>query len=178
MVNYANSFIYKLCCKNPNITEIYIGSTTNKYRRKQQHKSDCNNENGKMYNRYVYQFIRENGNFENWDFVEIESFNATDKGHLHARERVWIEELKSELNKYIPTRTRKEYRETNKDEMKVYRETNKDVISKRMKEYYQTNKAVISKQMKEYNKEYRAKNKEKQKEYNKKYREANKNKIS
>ena len=50
MVNYANGIIYKLCCLDPNITEIYIGSTTNKYRRKQQHKGICNNVNGKKYN--------------------------------------------------------------------------------------------------------------------------------
>ena len=66
MVNYSNSIIYKLCCLDPNIIEIYIGSTTNKYRRKQQHKSSCNSSNGKYYNLYLYQFIRENGGFANW----------------------------------------------------------------------------------------------------------------
>ena len=168
MVNYSNSIIYKLCCKDPNITEIYIGSTVNKYRRKQQHKNDCNNENVKIYNCYVYQFIRGNGNFENWDFVEIEQYNAADKGHLHARERYWIEELKSELNKVIPTRTQKEYREANKDVFseykKEYYEANKDVISERVKEYKEANKDKI--------KEYREANKDKIKEYN----QANKDK--
>ena len=28
-VDYSKSVIYKLCCKDPTITDIYIGSTTN-----------------------------------------------------------------------------------------------------------------------------------------------------
>ena len=58
MVNYNNSIIYKLCCKDTNITDIYVGSTTNFYRRKQDHKQQCNNTNSKEYNKNAYQFIR------------------------------------------------------------------------------------------------------------------------
>ena len=39
--------IYKLCCKNPEITNIYVGSTKNFTRRKHQHKNNCINENAK-----------------------------------------------------------------------------------------------------------------------------------
>ena len=28
MVNYENAVIYKICCKDPTITDNYIGSTT------------------------------------------------------------------------------------------------------------------------------------------------------
>ena len=101
MVNYSNSIIYKLCCLDSSITDIYIGSTTNKTRRKNHHKTCCNNVNNKDYNIYVYQFIRENGGFDNWDFVEIERVNAIDKSDLHKRERFYIESLKSTLNKQL-----------------------------------------------------------------------------
>eukprot|EP01080_Neovahlkampfia_damariscottae_P013297 gene13297-12127_t len=37
-------YIYKLCCKDPNVTEFYVGSTKNIRRRKCQHKYSCNNE--------------------------------------------------------------------------------------------------------------------------------------
>ena len=197
MVNYSNSIIYKLCCKNPDITEIYIGSTTNKYRRKNCHKSNCNNVNGKDYNYYVYQFIRNNGGFENWDFVEIESYQAINKGDLHKREREWIEELKSDLNQNIPTRTDKEYRESNKDviterkkkyyeenkdeklsKSKEYYEAHKDKKLRKSKEYYEANKDKIkarqttnNERIKQYQNKYREVNKEKRKEYQKRYRE-------
>ena len=91
MVNYTNSSIYKLCCKDPTITDIYIGSTTNFTRRKQDHKK---NTNGVSCNIYVYRFIRENNGWDNWDMIEIEKYEATDKKHLETRERYWIETLK------------------------------------------------------------------------------------
>ena len=121
MVNYNQSIIYKLCCRDPTITDIYIGSTTNMYRRKQEHKKICNNSNYEAFNFYVYQFIRDNGGWSNWDMVEIEQFNATEKSDLHKRERHWIEELKSTLNCSIPTRKKKEYAEAYKEKFKDYK---------------------------------------------------------
>ena len=165
---------YQLCCKNTNITDIYIGSTTAFRNRKYQHKQCCNNENGKKYNKKAYQFIRNNGNFENWDMIEIEKYKATDKRELEKRERYWIDTLKPSLNIQIPTQTikewyeinkdkikekAKEYYEINKDKIKEYRENNKD----KRKEYYQENKDKI----KEKTKKYKEKNKEHIKEINK-----------
>ena len=118
MVNYSNSIIYKLCCLDPTITDIYIGSTTSKYRRKNQHKSSCNN---KSYNRtYLYQFINQHGGWLNWDFVEIEQYNAKDKSDLHKRERHWIETLKSTLNKIIPEKRDDELSESYKQKRERY----------------------------------------------------------
>ena len=138
MVNYNNSIIYKLCCKDPMITDIYIGSTTNFTRRKNQHKSDCNNIKHLRFNYYIYQFIRKNGGFGNWDMIEIEKYEATDKKHVETRERYWIETLKTTLNKIIPTRTRKEYRSENKEKIKEYdkeyRIENYDKIKERKNE--------------------------------------------
>ena len=156
MVNYSNGNIYKLCCLDPNITEIYIGSTVNKYRRKQQHKKSCYNKNCKAYNYYVYSFIRANGNFENWDFVEIEQYNATDKADLHKREKFWVDELKSELNCKIPTRKHKEWRQDNKynisEQKKQYCEENKDKLKENTKQYREQNKHTYDS---EYYKQYR-----------------------
>ena len=161
MTKYDKSIIYKLCCKDTSITDIYVGSTTAFKNRKYQHKQCCNDEKGKKYNLNVYQFIRDNGNFENWDMVEIERYNAFDKLDLHKRERYWIEELKSSLNSIIPTQTRKEHYEKNKDKtkQKEYRELNKDTI-------------------KTTNIKYRENNKDKIKTTNIKYRENNKDKIN
>ena len=160
MVNYTNSSIYKICCKNPSITDIYIGSTTNFTRRKQEHKRRTN---GVYCEIYIYQFIRENNGWYNWDMIEIEKYEATDKKHLETRERYWIETLKPTLNKVIPTRTHKEYYEKNKDtaierskkwyeehkeqrviDSKIYREKNETKIKQNKKEYYEKNKEQIS----------------------------------
>ena len=78
-------------------------------------------------------YIRENGGWDNWDMVEVERYEATDKGNLHSRERYWIETLKSNLNGVIPTRTLKEYYEANKE-----------ASNKQCKEHYEANKEAIN----------------------------------
>ena len=128
-IDYSNTIIYKLCCKDITITEIYIGHTTDMRKRKNRHKSNCNNETNKHHNLNVYKFIRDNGNWDNWDMIEIERFEAIDGYDAKKRERYWIEELKASLNSCIPTRTYKEYRENNKEKIaeykKLYRKNNK-----------------------------------------------------
>ena len=106
--------VYKLCCRDVEIKEIYIGSTTNFRKRKWMHKSSCNNEKNNGYNLYVYQFIRENGGFQNWDMVQIEEIKFNTRQELHMKERYYIEQLISGLNKIIPTRTKKEWNNENK----------------------------------------------------------------
>jgi hypothetical protein len=150
MVKYNESIIYKLCCKDLEIKDEYVGSTTNFTRRKNQHKTSCNNSNN--YN--VYKCIRENGGFYNWDMIEVEKYSAVDKHDLHKRERYWIEQLKPTLNKQLPTQTPKEYYEKNTDKIaqnkKEYREQNWDKIAQNKKEYQEQNADTIAQYQKEY----------------------------
>ena len=130
-------YIYKLCCKDPTITDCYVGSTKNERVRKNRHKTNCVYENGHVYNYYVYQFIREHGGFENWDMIRLEEYKYDDRVQLNARERYWIENLKVSLNKIIPTRTPTEYYELNKEiihqRIKKYRQKNKEIVADRKK---------------------------------------------
>ena len=68
-----------------------------------------------MYNIFVYQFIRENGGWDNFDMILIEEYECENRLQAEQRERYWIETLKAELNQIIPSRTRKQYYETNKE---------------------------------------------------------------
>jgi len=167
--NYKNGCIYKLCCKNPNINEIYVGSTVAFRIRKNRHKTSCNNEKSRNYNFYVYKFIRENGGFENWDMIQIESYEAKDKRDLETRERYYIEMLKSSLNTNIPTQTKKEYYEVKKEDIlqkaKEYREKNKLDILQKAKEYYEVNKEDLKQKAKEYHEKNKEIIKKKAKEY-------------
>jgi len=152
MVNYSESVIYKLCCKDASITDEYIGSTTNKNRRKQQHKTDCNNENRKGYNSYVYQFIRNNGGFENWNLIVLEEYYCENKIQLQMKEREWIELRKPSLNCIKrPIRTQEEAKLYKNEYMKNYQK-----ISEKNKQY-----------KKEYSKNYDKS--DKRKEYKKNY---------
>jgi len=110
MVNYNETIIYKLCCRNTEIKDIYVGHTCNFNRRKHEHKKCCNNLNRRDYTIKVYKFIRDNGNWDNWDMVMIEQYPCQNKLEAEKRERHWIETLNSTLNQVIPSRTKKEYK--------------------------------------------------------------------
>ena len=169
---YANSVVYKIVCLDPTITDLYVGSTTNLIRRKCAHKNTCININNKHHNLYVYTFIRDNGGFENWQFVVVRRYNnIKTKEELLRKERKYIDKLKPTLNKHLPLQTPAEYYVKNKEKIlkrvKEYRLENLEKITERGKEYYQKNKTEILKDCKEY----RDNNKGKIKERNKQYRE-------
>ncbi len=170
MPDYSKCVNYKLCCKNLDVKEIYVGSTCNFTKRKNEHKSSTNNLNSKNYNIKVYKFIRDNGGFENWEMIMIEEYPCGNKMQKVKRERYWCEELKSELNSDVPGRTIKEYYENNKKKYSEY-----------TKEYYENNKKYCEKYSEKrrvYTKEYYETNKEKLKQRKNEWREKNKDAIN
>ena len=71
-----NSVLYIIQCKDKNIKECYIGSTSNFSYRKNAHKNSCNNSNCKGHNTKLYQFIRENGNWKNWGMIILKKIEC------------------------------------------------------------------------------------------------------
>ena len=96
---YEKTVIYKIVCKDTNVKDVYVGSTTDLYKRKAQHKSVCNNQKSNLYNSKLYTFIRNNGSFDNWDFIIIENCNFKSSSEAKTRERHYQELLHSTLNK-------------------------------------------------------------------------------
>lgn len=137
-VNYQNSLIYKLCCLDPNITDIYVGSTTNFQQRKKTHKRDCLNVNATKgkYNTHKCQFIRENGGWDNWNMIQLYKFPCANKRELQQEEDRCMNELKATLNMYRAFITQED---------KILRrakwtELNKDKVKQQNKEYNENNK--------------------------------------
>ena len=112
-IDYSNTHIYKLVCRDTTITDWYVGHTTDFKRRKAHHKQSCTNENGKEYYIRVYQFMRDNGGFDNFDRILIETKCFTNSLEAKREERNHIEQLNSSSNSYILARTYKEWREEN-----------------------------------------------------------------
>lgn len=96
-VDYSKGLIYKVVCKDTEINEFYIGSTTDFSQRKNHHKYSSINKDG-----YLYSFIREYGGWINFDMVLVEFFPCGSKLELDRRERHFIELMKPELNKNTP----------------------------------------------------------------------------
>ena len=132
MPDFTKSIIYRIVCKDLNITDCYVGSTTNFKGRKREHKSTCNNPNDKRYNYKLYKFMRENGGWENWDMIMIEKYPCNDKLELLKKEREVFETLNASLNSEIPSRTQKQHYEDNKERIKQYRLDNKETINKKI----------------------------------------------
>jgi len=140
-LDYQNSVIYKICCKDPEIKDIYVGSTTSFKRRMSHHKSRCNNEKSRDYNYPVYRFIRDHGGFDNWSVVKIRDVECKDKYDLIAEERKEFELLDATLNSKYPKRSSQEYHKDNNEKIlqqhKESYEKNKEKILEKRKEKIQ-----------------------------------------
>ena len=171
-------YIYKICCNDVAITDVYVGSTKNHYRRKNCHKTFCNNPNGLHYNSYVYRYIRQNGGWDNWSFIILDTVQYNEKHELHRKEREYIESLNATLNKQVPTRTRQEYIEEHKEEIaeknKAYHQANRERILEQQKQYYQSN----HERELERAKQYRRANRERIKEHDKQRKQNNRKRIA
>ena len=132
MSKYNNSNIYKICCLDKNIKDLYIGSCIDFSRRKREHKYNCNNAMSKKYNYCVYKKIRENGGWNNFEMIKILSFSCNSRQEKEKKERDYINLLNPTLNKNIPMRTLKEYRIDNRDNIllkqKIYDKRRRETI--------------------------------------------------
>jgi hypothetical protein len=175
-IDYSKAKIYKLTTIH-NSDLIYYGSTINNlYKRKGQHKCSFIQ---KKYNKCMSYKLFELG-IDDVEITLVESVNCNNKEELLKRERFYIENHNC-VNKCIPTRTYKEYKEQNKDSVnlkkKEYYELNKDSINLKKKEYYEENKDKMKEYHKQYRKKYYEENKDKIKEKQKEYAELNADKI-
>ena len=146
--DYSRTVIYKIVCNDLNITDCYVGHTTDFIKRKAKHKHACNKESDKDYNYNVYRTIRENSGWYNWTMVEIEKWPCNDGKEASARERYWYEQLNSSLNSVVPNRSMNEryidLKESIKILQKEYQIKNKDKLKLLKQQYYQANKDEIN----------------------------------
>jgi hypothetical protein len=143
MPDYTKTIIYKLI--NYDFPElVYVGSTTNFTRRKQEHKKVVFCDTNKQYHRKLYVSIRENGNWESWEMIKICDYPCNNRREAEQEEDRYMMELKANLNMIRASRTKQQYCKDNKDKIKEhdkkYYEENKDTIKEKKKQYQQDNK--------------------------------------
>jgi len=98
-IDYSNTIIYKIYCKDTTIDDVYIGHTTNFVQRKCQHKTCCNN----LHNKFkIYEIIRQNGGWDNWDMIEIATHNCKNHTEARIKEHEYYEKFNSTLNSVPP----------------------------------------------------------------------------
>jgi hypothetical protein len=167
MTKYNNGKIYKIepVCDHVE-HEIYIGSTTRTYlcERMTHHRYDYKKwKDGQTRKSTLYDLFDKFG-LEQCKIILLENVNCESLDQLHAKE---ADHIKSNncINKVIPGRTIKEYRNDNKDiladKRKAYVSKNKDCLNEKRKIYRENNIEYI----KAREKQYKDAHKEQSKEY-------------
>lgn len=98
-IDYSNTVIYKIQCKDAAVTETYVGHTTNFVQRKCAHKRNSNNPSCDL---KVYRVIRQNGGWDNWHMEVVAFRNCKDSYEARAVEQEYFETLNATLNSVQP----------------------------------------------------------------------------
>jgi len=184
MPNYSNGVIYKIIQRNGE-GQIYIGSTCVLKNRVRQHKSSCTCETSPHHQLPVYQHIRANGGWINWEIQILEEYPCESKAELEIRERYWIEKERPSLNEKRPARAvlaggkkeaERQWRKENADRMREYqrqyRQENADTIREYKRQWNEDHKEALRERKREYYHEHKEEIAEKGRRWREENREA------
>ena len=101
-IDYSNTIIYKITCKDSSIKDVYVGHTTNFVQRKHAHKQSCINEKSPNHQCKLYKIIRENGGWYNWKMEIIHFLNCKDHYEARIKEQEYFVSLNATLNSIEP----------------------------------------------------------------------------
>lgn len=152
MPKYENGRIYKIVSDCTD--KVYVGSTVVSLSKRF---SSHNAATERGYNKCLSKDVISSGNAT---IVLIEHYPCKSKEELHSREYYHIKKLKDEganvINKFMPTRTKKEYDEQNPEKKKAcdarYREKHRDELKKKAEKYKEPYQCECGKIFQLYNK--------------------------
>jgi hypothetical protein len=101
-LDYANTIIYKITCKDAAIKDVYVGHTTNFVQRKHAHKQSCINPKSSNHTCKLYTIIREHGGWTNWVMEIVHFFNCNDQYEARTKEQEYFILLNATLNSVEP----------------------------------------------------------------------------
>ena len=101
-IDYSNTIIYKITCKDANVPDVYVGHTINFVQRKHAHKQSCISNKSPNYNCKLYNVIRNNGGWNNWNMDIIHFFNCKDHFEARQKEQEYFVSLNATLNSVEP----------------------------------------------------------------------------
>ena len=101
-IDYSNTIIYKITCKDASITDKYVGHTTNFVQRKHAHKQSSQNNKTSNYDTKLYRVIRDNGGWANWKMEIINFYNCKNQYEARVKEQEHYIDLNATLNSIEP----------------------------------------------------------------------------
>jgi hypothetical protein len=100
--DYSTTIIYKITCKDPNVTDKYVGHTTDIVRRRHSHKNSVCNDKCNSYDLKLYKVIRENGGWDNWKMEIVAYYDCNNLNEAKEKEQQHYLDLKATLNSIEP----------------------------------------------------------------------------
>ena len=100
--DYSNTIIYKITCKDPTITDLYVGHTINFNQRRSAHMNSCINNKAANHMCKLYKTIRSKGGWSNWSMDILECFNCADQYDARKKEQEYYMSLNATLNSIEP----------------------------------------------------------------------------
>lgn len=97
-IDYGNTIIYKISCKDSKVKDVYVGYTTNFIQRKYFHKNNCINRKAVDYDEHLYAIIRKHGGWENWKIENIHICNCEDYNAVKKIVEEYVVALRATLN--------------------------------------------------------------------------------
>lgn len=82
-IKYDHTVFYRISCKDPTVTDFYIGHTTNIIKRKHLHKTACASADNNSLE--IYNVIRNTGGWSNWKVTILEERSCANI--IEAKER-------------------------------------------------------------------------------------------
>jgi len=101
-IDYSNTIIYKITCKDPSIQDVYVGHTVNFVQRKKAHRLCCMNGNSHGHNCKVYKVIRNNGGWNNWSMDIVAFYKCKDLNEARQKEQEHFVALNATMNSIEP----------------------------------------------------------------------------
>lgn len=107
-MNIAEASFYKIFLKS-DPSQFYVGSTYKLSSRKSHHKKNCTNKRSKLYWTKLYQFIRNNGGWDNFEFEHLYTSSFETKEKRLIEEQAILNILNPPLNSNSACKTIKDY---------------------------------------------------------------------
>jgi len=145
--DFAKSVIYHIR-QMENKEVVYVGSTTNFSNRKGKHKHNCNHE-GKEFTFPIYCHIRDNGGFDCFEVIPIQSLKLENKTQLLIAEQEEMDKHRTLVNRNKAHSPIEQKRIDSNEKCKKYHQENKENINEKKKLYYQENKENINEKKKQ-----------------------------
>jgi hypothetical protein len=93
-IDYSNTIIYKITCKDKTVKDIYVGHTTNFVQRKYTHKQSSKIGKGTS---KLYEVIRAHGGWENWQMEVVTNLKCADQNEARTKEQEYFKQLNATI---------------------------------------------------------------------------------